>query len=74
MLPLSKSDFKTASNCAKKIQYKKQKYPSALDENDFMMMLAEDGYIEGKLATILYSGTEITGNTMEALEKTRNIN
>ncbi len=71
MLTFSKSDFKTASTFAKKFQYKKQKYPSALDENDFMMMLADGGYIVGKLATILYSGTEITGNTMEALEQTR---
>lgn len=71
MHTLSKSDFKIASTCAKKLQYKKQKYPSALDENDFMMMLAEGGYIVGKLATILYSGTEINGNTMEALEQTK---
>ena len=71
MLALSKSDFKIASNCAKKLQYKKEKYPNGVDENDFMMMLAEGGYIVGKLATIVYFGTEITGNTMEALERTK---
>ncbi len=70
MHTLSKSDFKIASNCAKKLQYKKEKYPSALEGNDFMEMLAEGGYIVGKLATILYSGIEINGNTEEAVALT----
>lgn len=56
MHTLSKSDFKIDSNCAKKLHYKKQKYPSSLEGNHFMMMLAKGAYIVGKLATILYSG------------------
>jgi hypothetical protein len=70
---LSKSDFKIASTCAKKLKYKKLHYPSSLEENDFLKMLAEGGYIVGKLATILNPGTEITGNTSAALEQTRDL-
>ena len=70
MLTLSKSDFKIASNCAKKLQYKKQLYPNASEENDFLQQLAEGGYIVGKLATIVYAGIEITGKTKAALAQT----
>ena len=73
MITLSKSDFKIASTCAKKLQYKKQKYPSSLEENDFLAILAEGGYIVGKLATIIHEGIEITGNTKQALEHTKKL-
>ena len=69
-MSLSKSDFKIASTCIKKLKYKKLGYESSMEENDFMKMLAEGGYIIGKLATLIYPGTEITGNTGEALRLT----
>ena len=59
MHTLSKSDFKLACNCPKKLHYKKQGFPSALHDNEFMKMLAEGGYVVGKLAQLLYPGIEV---------------
>ncbi|MEZ5036486.1 MAG: DUF2779 domain-containing protein [Chitinophagales bacterium] len=51
---LSKSEFKLASSCPQKLLYKKAKYPSANDENEFLQILAEGGYIVGKMAQVMY--------------------
>lgn len=51
---LSKSDFKVAMTCPTKLYYRKLKYPTTMDGNEFMEMLAEGGYMVGKLATLLY--------------------
>jgi hypothetical protein len=67
---LSKSDFKVASTCSKKLKYKKLNYASSTEENDFLKMLAEGGYIVGKLATIMFPGIAVNGNTRDALEQT----
>lgn len=73
MATLSKSDFQLASDCTKKLIYKKQGYPTANDTNEYMEMLAQGGYIIGTMATLLYpDGIEITGNTTEAVQKTLN--
>lgn len=53
---LSKSDFKIASTCAKKLVYKKKYYKTRNDGNEFMEMLAEGGFVVGKLAQLLYPG------------------
>jgi hypothetical protein len=53
---LSKSDFKVAMTCPTKLYYRKLKYPTTNDENEFMQMLAEGGYMVGKLATLLFPG------------------
>jgi hypothetical protein len=50
---ISKSDFKVARTCPAKLYYKKKKYPSNLDANEYMQFLAEGGYAVGKLATLL---------------------
>ncbi len=72
MPTLSKSDFILASDCAKKLVYKKAHYPTANDTNEYMKMLAEGGYIVGKMATLLYpDGIEITGNTEESIRSTK---
>ena len=65
MHTLSKSDFKLASNCYTKLKYKKKGYPKASDTDEFLEMLAEGGYMVGKLATLLYpNGIDInTDNT-----------
>ena len=69
---LSKSDFQLASSCPQKLLYKKRKYPTSNDTNEYMKMLAEGGYIVGHMATMLYSeGVEITGTTAEALLSTQ---
>ena len=70
---LSKSDFKVASTCLKKLKYKKLLYPSSMEENDFMKMLAEGGFIVGKLAQLLHPGILVTGNTTEALQRTKEL-
>lgn len=51
---LSKSDFKLASNCVQKLLYKKAGYKSTNDENEFLQILAEGGYIVGKMAQVMY--------------------
>ena len=70
---LSKSDFKVASTCLKKLKYKKLGYPSSMADNDFMKMLAEGGYVIGKMAQMLYPGTLITGATADAVKQTQEL-
>jgi hypothetical protein len=61
---LSKSDFKTASSCPTKLFYKKKRYPSTLDDNAYMAMLAEGGYMVGKMAQLYYP----EGHLIETLD------
>jgi hypothetical protein len=69
---LSKTDFKIARSCITKLYYKKKRYPSGTDSDPFMELLAEGGYMVGKLAQILYPG--ITIERMEgAAEQTREL-
>ncbi len=69
---LSKSDFQLASSCAKKLVYKKKGYDSSNDTDEYMMMLAQVGYIVGKMATMLFpDGIEVEGNTTESLLMTK---
>jgi CRISPR/Cas system-associated exonuclease Cas4 (RecB family) len=57
---LSKSDFKVAQTCSTKLFYKKHKYPSLKDTNDYLSLLADGGFMIGKLAQLLYpEGKEI---------------
>jgi hypothetical protein len=49
---LSKSDFQLASSCAKKLVYKKEKYQSTNDTNEYMEMMAQGWYLIGKMATL----------------------
>ncbi|MCJ7484061.1 MAG: DUF2779 domain-containing protein [Thermodesulfovibrionales bacterium] len=53
---ISKSDFKVARDCPAKLYYKKKRYPSNLEANEYMQFLAEGGYVVGKLATLLRPG------------------
>src|ERR1035437_7439997 len=52
---LSKSDFKVAQTCLTKLFYKKNGYPSANQENDYLMMLADGGYMVEKIAKLLHA-------------------
>jgi hypothetical protein len=68
---LSKSDFQLASSCPKKLVYKKAFYPTTNDTNDYMELLAQGGYVVGKMATLLYpEGIEIDGNTQTCIDLT----
>jgi hypothetical protein len=69
---LSKTDFKTARSCITKLYYKKKRYPSGTESDPFMELLAEGGYMVGKLAQILYPGTTIE-RVEGASEQTREL-
>jgi hypothetical protein len=51
---LSKSDFKVARTCPAKLFYKKSKYPTTLDDDAYMEMLAAGGFMVGKLAQLQF--------------------
>lgn len=74
MTYLSKSDFKVAQTCPTKLYYKKNKYPSQKDGNDYLALLADGGFMIGKLAQLLYpEGKEIVegrGKQNEAIQET----
>ena len=71
MSHLSKSDFKVARTCATKLWYKKHGFPTNNDENEYMKMLADGGFMFGKLAVLLFpEGIEITGSIPEAIATT----
>lgn len=74
MIYLSKSDFLLASSCPKKLVYKKAYYPTSNDTNEYMEMLAQGGYIVGKMATLLYpDGIEVEGNTQDCIAQTQTL-
>ena len=51
---LSKSDFKIARTCPAKLYYKKLRYPTILDDDPYMALLADGGFMVGKLAQLQY--------------------
>jgi hypothetical protein len=68
-MPLSKSDFKLALTCGKKLVYKKASYPSMNDSNEYLETLAEGGHVVAKYAQLIYSeGIEIKSNTLKEAE------
>lgn len=72
---LTKSDFKLASTCPTKLFYKKNGYPSANEEDDYMELLAEGGYMVGRLAEHLYPGGKkvTTLKTEDAVAETNKL-
>lgn len=74
MAHLSKSDFKVAHTCATKLWYKKHGYPTTNDQNEYMKMLADGGFMFGKLAMLLFpEGIEVTGSVFEAITRTEEL-
>jgi len=58
---LTKSDFKVAQTCPTKLYYKKCGYRSLKDDDEYLALLAEGGFIVQKIATLLYpEGAEMT--------------
>ena len=53
---LSKSDFKLARSCATKLYYRELKYPDNRDDNEYLQLLAEGGYMVELLAKQLFPG------------------
>jgi hypothetical protein len=77
MIYLSKSDFKVAQTCPTKLYYKKNKYPSQKDGNDYLALLADGGFMIGKLAQLLYpEGKDIIegrGQQNQAIQETERL-
>lgn len=74
-MTLSKSDFKIASTCSKKLVYKKSSFATMNDTNEFMEMLAQGGHIVAKYAQLIYpEGIEVKSDTFEeAVEETKKL-
>ncbi len=53
-LALSKTDYKIARNCLTKLYYRLRKYPSNVDGDEYMELLAQDGYMIGAIASLLF--------------------
>ena len=71
---LTKSDFVAAQTCPTKLHYRKHLYPRNDEDNEFLKMLAEGGYIVGKMAQLLHpDGIEITGTVEEAIATTETL-
>lgn len=71
---VSKSDFKAARECPTKLYYRKNNYPNLKQEDEFMQLLAEGGFMVGKMAQLYFpEGIEITGgrDQREAIEQTK---
>jgi hypothetical protein len=51
---LTKSDFKIARDCAAKLYLKKKRYPTTMDSDPYLQMLAEGGYIVEEVARKRY--------------------
>lgn len=72
---LAKSDFKVARKSATKLRYKVNDYPTTLDEDFYMELLADAGFIVGKFATLPFpEEIMIPSQTISAMKpKTRPI-
>lgn len=51
---LTKSDFKVASTCPTKLYYRKHRYPTTRDDDQYLRLLADGGYIVEKMARLLF--------------------
>jgi len=70
---LSKSSFKVARECPRKLVYKTHRYPSLKDDDPYLKLLADGGFMVECIAKILYpEGIEVgfDGPSTEAFEKT----
>lgn len=76
MHTLSKSDFKLGRTCPTKLFYKKQRYQTTLDEDAYLELLAEGGYMVEEIARLLYpNGRPVPHDrgTQHALQATRDL-
>ncbi len=51
---LTKSDFKLARTCSTKLYYKKLKYPTTQDDDEYLELLEHGGYMIGAIAKLLF--------------------
>jgi hypothetical protein len=69
---LTKSSFKTARECPTKLYYKTHGYPNTNDEDEYLELLADGGYMIGKMAQLLYPGGYLVAheNNTDAVSET----
>jgi hypothetical protein len=53
---LTKSDFKVAQSCPTKLFYRKRKFPTTLEDNEYLQFLADGGYMIEALARLHFPG------------------
>ena len=72
---LSKSDFKIASTCSKKLVYKKASFETMNDANEYMEMLAQGGHIVAKYAQLTFTdAVEVKGESLDvAIAETKKL-
>ncbi|MSU37326.1 MAG: DUF2779 domain-containing protein, partial [Pedosphaera sp.] len=73
---LTKSDFKACFDCRTKLFYRKNEYPSNLDENEYMQFLADGGFAVEYVAKARYpNGVDLVGerDPKKALARTREL-
>jgi hypothetical protein len=71
---LTKSDFQIAQECPTKLYYRKHQFPTEDDDNEYLEMLADGGFMVGVLAKLLYpDGVEVRGNLQEAIATTEQL-
>lgn len=69
MRTFSKSDFKLARDCAAKLTWRERGYPDATDDNPYLGLLAEGGYMVEQLARLLFpEGRELEYDPRRAVE------
>jgi hypothetical protein len=52
---LTKSDFKVARTCPTKLYYRKRQYPSLNDDDSYLQLLADGGYMVETMAKLLFA-------------------
>lgn len=58
---LSKTDFKAAFECATKLYYRRLRYPTTLDDNEYMRFLADSGFMVETIAKAQFPhGVDLT--------------
>lgn len=78
---LTKSDFKVARTCPTKLYYRKRKYPTTLEDNEYLEFLADGGFMVEALAHLHFPRgvempfqagvTQAAQQTAEAFEGTQ---
>lgn len=73
---LSKSDFKASFDCRTKLFFRKNKYPTNLDENEYVQFLADGGFMIEVVAKAAYPcGVDLADehDHVRAFEKTKEL-
>ena len=53
---LTKSDFKVARTCPTKLYYRKLRYPTTMEDNEYLQFLSDGGYMVETLAHLQFPG------------------